>query len=436
LGETLPSPLGRTAQWGARRRTLVVATSLLAVLSATAGHPVASEPDPEWPGLGGPEGNLALIGTGLFEPGGRVRLDLVWKRPLGAGFSAISLAGGAAATLFSDGDDEFAGAFDPDSGAERWRFRIGPHLTGMRKPGGPTSTPLIADGRVYALSPAGLLNALDLASGALLWSADLPAHHDSQVPDYMYATSPVSYDDAVIVLTGGKRGNAVTAFDAATGTTLWESGTDDISYQSPTLTGIDGRTVLLVLGDHAFTGIDPATGRTLWSQPHGGGDDESALGIHSGSIVEGPPGRFLVKNSRSGSLLFRVFQAGSGLAVEGGWQTRHLKNTYSMAVYHAGYFYGYDHVVLSCVDAATGSLVWRSREPSDGSTIVVDGHLIILSKAGRLSVAPASPDGYGEIAGIDLFAGDAWTPASLIGRSLYLRSRYEWARVDVVTEPR
>ena len=48
------------------------------------------------------------------------------------------------------------------------------------------------------------------------------------------------------------------------------------------------------------------------------------------------------------------------------WSSPSIKNSYTPPVYADGHFYGYSNRFLTCVDAATGEAVWRSREPGDG----------------------------------------------------------------------
>lgn len=58
-----------------------------------------------------------------------------------------------------------------------------------------------------------------------------------------------------------------------------------------------------------------------------------------------------------------------------------------ISVYHDGLIFGYNGRILACVGASNGELVWRSREPGDGFLILVDGHLVIATNEGCLSIA-------------------------------------------------
>ena len=118
------------------------------------------------------------------------------------------------------------------------------------------------------------------------------------------------------------------------------------------------------------------------------------------------------------------------------WEQRTIRNTYNVPVYHDGYLYAYSSRFLVCVDAETGERVWRSRPPGDGFLILVDGHLLIVTKRGALSVVKASPDGYEEVASLELFDDLVWTPPTFVNGSLYARSMSEIARVDILPASR
>ena len=91
-------------------------------------------------------------------------------------------------------------------------------------------------------------------------------------------------------------------------------------------------------------------------------------------------------------------------------------------VYHDGYLYGMNNKIFTCVDAATGETVWRSREPGDGFPTLVGDHLVIMTKPGMLRVAKASPEGYDEVTTLELFDEHSWSAPSYAAGHIYARS--------------
>jgi hypothetical protein len=85
------------------------------------------------------------------------------------------------------------------------------------------------------------------------------------------------------------------------------------------------------------------------------------------------------------------------------------------------------------VNAHSGELAWKSRPPGNGFTILVDGHLVIMTKRGSLHVAKASSEGYIEIANLPLFDKLLWSPPSFANGKFYVRNSFdEIACVGVV----
>jgi len=96
--------------------------------------------------------------------------------------------------------------------------------------------------------------------------------------------------------------------------------------------------------------------------------------------------------------------------------------------------FGHNGRILICVDAETGDRVWRSREPGDGLPILVDGHLVIATKEGKLSISPASGDGYDEKVSLQVFDNLVWAPPAFANGKLYIRSMSEIACVEIVAQ--
>ena len=383
----------------------------------------------EWPGLRGPNHDgSAARGSGFGAGSGAPVVR--WRARLGSGYSGIAVSGGRAVTMFADGGDDVLAAFDEATGREVWRIRVGDRHRGINGSfDGPTSTPHIADGRVFALDPAGHLLAADLATGRELWRVDLPAREGAQKPEFGFVSSPLVAGGVVVVQVGGP-GHAIVGFDPLTGERRWTLGDDVVQYQSPAVVRVGRRDIVVAVGDARLMGIDPASGEALFDQPHGG----EPVWIAANSAVPMPAGngRLFVKTHVDNSTMYRLVEAADGrISAKTLWTAPVLRQTYAVPVYHDGHLYGMNgRTVLTCVDAETGEMKWRTREAGDGFPTLAGDQIVLVTKSHTLHVGPASPEGWKERARLELFDDVSWTFPTVVGDALFARSMGELVRVD------
>jgi outer membrane protein assembly factor BamB len=396
-------------RWSTIVLVLLVAFAPLALAKGKASWTQFRGTSAEGPSAGG---NLPTSDFGLA---------VAWSRDLGSGYSNVWIAKDKAVTMFTEGEIDVVAAFDLGSGEEVWRYELGEKYAGHDgSDDGPIGTPTVSGGTVYALGPNGAFVALALANGKETWRRELN-EENSSIPHYGYTTSPLVIGDQVILATGGE-GHAVTAFDRKSGEPKWTRGDDTVSYQTPMLVELGGRTQLLTLTNHLMLGLDPSTGEILWQLQHSEGDqlDEAA---HPTVIDEE---RFLVKYAR-GARLYRLADGG----VEEVWQTRAFGNTYALPILVGDHLYGFSGNVLTCVDVASGEIVWRSRELRGQGLSAIGGVLAVLSADGNLVLIDPSPEGYSEVTRAPVFEeGDYAVPTFSDGTFL-VRNLEQMAAVRI-----
>jgi enterochelin esterase-like enzyme/outer membrane protein assembly factor BamB len=383
----------------------------------------------EWPGFRGPNWNGTVPNVRLFE-GDSATLEVGWKRALGSGYSALAVADGRLVAMFADGDADYLGAFDADSGDEIWRYRIADTYSGHDgSHDGPISTPLIAGGMVFGLGAYGHLFGVNAETGEAVWTKHLVDDYEAKKPHYGFTTSPLMADGVLVVQIGAGEGKTIVGFNPESGEQLWSVGNDEIGYQSPIVAELGGRMQVVAPGKANLYGIEASSGKVLWSYEHGG--DERAMGGHT--IVPLPAGkdRLFVMNKIDASAMLTVRRSEEGWSIEESWSSNAIKQSYVTPVYHDGYIYGMSNRIFTCVDAATGEIQWRSREPGDGFPTIVGQHLVVMTKPGTLHVVDASPEGYRELASLDLFDEHSWSEVAFAGGNLYARSMAHVAKVSV-----
>ncbi len=176
----------------------LVALALLSSLLA-AGPQDAPTADTGWPQWLGPFRDGRSPATSVFSAAGTVRLRVAWRRPLGTGTSGLSVSGERLVTLDSVEKGAFGVALSTRDGSVLWRVPLDAEIPDDEH--GPGSTPALADGLGYVLSPACQMRALDLAGGKLAWHVDMKAQFDSK-PRFGCTSSPLLDGGRVIVQTG------------------------------------------------------------------------------------------------------------------------------------------------------------------------------------------------------------------------------------------
>jgi outer membrane protein assembly factor BamB len=74
------------------------------------------------------------------------------------------------------------------------------------------------------------------------------------------------------------------------------------------------------------------------------------------------------------------------------------------------------------VDFLTGSELWKKPRVRNGTLILVEGNLLLLTEGGQLQVAKASPEDFVPISTADILSGRCWTVSVLHGGRLYARN--------------
>ncbi len=379
----------------------------------------------DWPHFRGPNRNGAVETENPLKDK-TFGFEIDWKKDLGSGYAAISVVGKTAVTMFSDETSDILIAFSAESGEEKWRYVIGPVYKGHSgSDDGPTGTPTIADGVVYALDPHGRMVAVTLADGKKLWERRLGEDLKARIPHYGFNTVPTILDDKVILMTGDEEGRAFTALNRKTGEVIWTSGSDTTTYQSPFIWEHDDKKHILGITDNHLMELDPNNGDILWKQEHKVLDNESyGMPLFVGE------NRVLISNRRE-TAVFQLNPDGKNTTMKELWRSNIISRTYAIPVYHKGYIYGFKSQFLACIDPETGKAVWRSRPPGGRGLTLLDGHLLIVGNDGRLVAVEATPEAYREKASIALFDQPSYTPVSYAGGHLFARNLKEMARVSI-----
>ncbi len=382
-----------------------------------------------WTSFRGPRFDGSIEAT-LPAGEGQLELRLAFKRPLGAGYSGISLEDGIAVASFGAEGRDWVAAFDAESGRELWRHDMAPLFVGRNGVhDGPASTPAIAGDRVFALDPSGSLFALDLESGLLRWSKRLAERPG--VPDSWYAcSSPLVIGDTLVLQLGGDGG--VIALDVRNGELRWHTTLTSRECASPVSAPIGDQRVILALGRLRLVAIRPSDGSVSFEYEHLGVADPNASPMPLSLDGRETADAILIRQRDGRTNSLALDQEGGVFSTGVAQEIRALTRTYAPPTHWQGTVYGYTSRFLSAADPVMGNELWRSRAPGDGWLIVVNGQLVVLTKEGSLHTGPASRGGWVETGRLELFEDLAWTPPVFGHGGIFARSQGEIARVDLV----
>lgn len=418
-------------------RTLIaiaaVELAALAVVATTAQDPAPAD----WPQWGGPHRNFRLADAEIPATWGADGPTALWRRPLGEGYSSILADGDLLFTMYRDGDDEVVVALDAATGATRWQHAYHAPLLNngyfdvwLNSAGpGPYSTPLLANGSVFTIGVNGHMHALDARNGALQWSHNLVDTFG--LDNYnAFASSPIAYGENIIQPLGGG-GRGVVAFDRRTGSVAWRSPAFDLAPGSPLLIDVDGHTQLVVLGQQDVVGLDPADGRRLWSHPHA-----NELGLNISLPLWGPDnGLFVSSAYDGGSRMIRLHRGGQRTTASEAWYNGRMRVHFGNALRIGNLILGstgdFGPAFIAALDAQTGEEIWRERSFARAHLLDAGGLLVIVDEDGEIALASATNDGLQVHARAEMLTANAWTPPTLVGRTLYIRDRRDVVALDL-----
>jgi outer membrane protein assembly factor BamB len=395
--------------------------------AASANDPRSKEAD--WPGFRGPKRDGIVRGLRIDTDWTRSQPVQLWRRPVGPGWGSFAVEGDLFYTQEQRGEHEVVACHRVSTGEPVWRHRDTIRFYESNGGAGPRATPTLSNSRVYTIGATGVVNALNAATGAVVWSRNAATDTGVEVPDWGFSGSPLVIDDLVIVAMSGQ----LIAYAAATGDRRWLGPEGGAGYSSPHLATIDGVPQVLLLRGSRTISVAPADGKVLWEHVWLPG-----VGIVQPGLTDG--GDVLLTNGEGmGGIGIRriALQHGSGgWTVQERWTTRGLKPYFNDFVVHKGHAYGFDGSILASIGLDDGERKWKGGRYGNGQLILLADQdvLLVLSEEGELALVSATPDQFKELARVKTIEGKTWNHPAVVGNTLLVRNGEEMAayRLPVV----
>jgi outer membrane protein assembly factor BamB len=375
----------------------------------------------EWPGFRGPGRDSVVRGVRIETDWTKSPPVVIWRRPIGPGWSSFAVRGDLLYTQEQRGDDEIVSCYRVSTGEPVWRHRDAVRFYESNGGAGPRATPTLSHGRVYTLGATAVLNALDAGTGSVVWSRNAASDTDRKIPDWGISSSPLVVDDMVIVAVSG----TLAAYDLATGKPRWTGPQHGGSYSSPQLVTIDGVAQVLLLSAPGAVSVSPADGKLLWEHTWEGG----AI-VQPGLTADG--GILINAMSMMGGLGTRrlaVAHGSGGWTVEERWTSNGLKPYYNDFIVHKGHAYGFDGNILASIDLEDGKRTWKGGRYGNGQLVLLADQdlLLVSSEDGELALVSATPDKFTELARFAALDAKTWNHPVIVGDLLLIRNGEEMA---------
>jgi outer membrane protein assembly factor BamB len=381
----------------------------------------AADTPAEWPGFRGPGRDSVIRGVRIETDWTKSPPVVIWRRPIGPGWSSFAVRGDLLYTQEQRGDDELVSCYKVSTGEPVWRHRDAVRFYESNGGAGPRATPTLSHGRVYTLGATAVLNALDAGTGNVVWSRNAASDTGRKIPDWGIASSPLVVDDMVIVAVSG----TLAAYDLATGRPRWTGPQHGGSYSSPQLVTIDGVAQVLLLSAPGAVSVSPADGKLLWEHTwEGGAIVQPAITADGGVLINAM--------SMMGGMATRrlaVAHGAGGWTVEERWTSNGLKPYYNDFVVHKGHAYGFDGNILACINLEDGKRSWKGGRYGSGQLVLLADQdlLLVSSEDGELALVSATPDKFTEVARFPALDAKTWNHPVIVGDLLLIRNGEEMA---------
>jgi outer membrane protein assembly factor BamB len=376
----------------------------------------------QWPRFRGPSGQGVAVGAAPPIEWNIAGRNVLWRTTVeGRGNSSPIVWGDRIFLTSADekGKQRSMLCFDRADGRILWSRPVPtkpPEPNVRDKNGFATSTPVTDGERVIAFLGSCGLVCFDF-EGNLQW------HYANLRIRTTHGTgsSPLLYHDLVILIQDQNQADSVfLALDKRSGKIVWESERSRaMTWSTPTIVRAGSRDELVMAGSQTVKGYDPRTGKEFWSLD---GPTEEVIP----NIVAGPDLLYSASGRNGPFLALRPGGDGDVTQSHLEWRTvRCGPHVPSPVLVNGRLYVANDTGVFTCLDAATGKLVYTERvnDRFSASPVTAGDLMWFAAESGTTYVVRAS-DRFEPVARNVLDNPILASPAAIDG-TLILRTQNE-----------
>jgi outer membrane protein assembly factor BamB len=365
----------------------------------------------DWPRYQGPQGDCTTPEVGWNTKWPADGPPVLWKAELGKGLGSFAVVGKRAYAAGNDGaDKDTLICLDLDTGKPVWKhtYAVPTKCHEMSiVPYGPASTPTVIGDKAWFISRDGHVLCLNAETGAVIWQKHLVDDLGGKRPVYGYSSSPFIAEDRLYLDVGaGGSGKSNACLKASTGELLWQTGDGEAGYATPFISKLHGKDTLVLFKGEALELRSPSDGKLLARHATETRDFcNCATPVVSGDTL------FI---SHTGNMGARVLKADE-LALTELWSDREIG-----LLFHSGLPVGPDKLLvfndqvrgandLRLLDLKTGKTLWKSTEIDKGTGLITpDGHTLLLTSKGELVLAQVTDTGIDIQQRAQVLSGKCW----------------------------
>jgi outer membrane protein assembly factor BamB len=275
------------------------------------------------------------------------------------------------------------------------------------------------------------LYAYDL-DGTLKWKRDLGRLDAGafDAPDYEWGTasSPILFEDLVIVQCDQQKGSFLMALRLADGTTAWRVDRDELpSWSTPNVYQGATGAELVTNAPKQIRAYDPRTGRELW-RLRPSSDITAPTPVFDGELIVVMSGRrptapiHVIKAGARGDLTLPEGQTSGGSIV---WSRQSAGAYMPTPLAYRGHLYVLKNQgILVCYDIRTGEVRYEQRLPNvtsgfSASPVAAGGRIYLPSEDGDVLVVKAGPRF--ELLGVNPMGQPLMATPAIAGDTMFVR---------------